>query len=64
MIADELRRQADVFIDLMALRSKVGRDPRNGHPRASAPYRRPWGQQVQRRGHLARKPGESDDLNP
>jgi len=27
MIADELRRQADVFTDLMELQSKVGRDP-------------------------------------
>ena len=27
MIADELRRQADVFIDLQELASKVGRDP-------------------------------------
>lgn len=27
MVADELRRQADVFIDLVELRSKVGRDP-------------------------------------
>jgi len=27
MIADELRRQADVFTDLVALRSKIGRDP-------------------------------------
>ena len=27
MIADELRRQADVFIDLVELRSKIGRDP-------------------------------------
>jgi uncharacterized LabA/DUF88 family protein len=27
MIADELRRQADVFIDLADLRSKFGRDP-------------------------------------
>jgi uncharacterized LabA/DUF88 family protein len=26
MIADELRRQADVFIDLMDLRTKVGRE--------------------------------------
>ncbi len=26
MMADELRRQADLFIDLMELRSKVGRD--------------------------------------
>src|SRR5512147_1606396 len=27
MIADELRRQADVFLDLITLQSKVGRDP-------------------------------------
>ena len=27
MIADELRRQADVFTDLMELKSKMGRDP-------------------------------------
>jgi len=27
MIADELRRQADVFTDLIELRSRVGRDP-------------------------------------
>jgi uncharacterized LabA/DUF88 family protein len=27
MIADELRRQADVFIDLDTLRAKIGRDP-------------------------------------
>jgi uncharacterized LabA/DUF88 family protein len=27
MIADELRRQADVFTDLMKLRSRLGRDP-------------------------------------
>ena len=27
LVADELRRQADVFTDLMELKSKVGRDP-------------------------------------
>jgi uncharacterized LabA/DUF88 family protein len=27
MIADELRRQADVFTDLVELKSKIGRDP-------------------------------------
>ena len=27
MIADELRRQADVFTDLVQLKSKIGRDP-------------------------------------
>jgi len=43
MAADELRRQADVFIDLVTLQSKVGRDPserpppREGRPHAGAP---------------------------
>jgi uncharacterized LabA/DUF88 family protein len=36
MIADELRRQADVFIDLAELRSKIGRDPFERSPGASA----------------------------
>jgi uncharacterized LabA/DUF88 family protein len=27
MIADELQRQADVFTDLVELKSKIGRDP-------------------------------------
>src|SRR5471030_2218797 len=27
MIADELRRQADVFTDLVELKTKIGRDP-------------------------------------
>jgi uncharacterized LabA/DUF88 family protein len=38
MIADELRRQADVFIDLTELRSKIGRDP--DERSANAPTRR------------------------
>ena len=27
MVADDLRRQADIFIDLAELKPKVGRDP-------------------------------------
>jgi hypothetical protein len=27
MVADELRRQADVFTDIVTLQSKIGRDP-------------------------------------
>jgi NYN domain len=27
MVADELRRQADVFLDIAELQSKIGRDP-------------------------------------
>ena len=33
MIADELRRQADVFTDLVELQSKLGRDPSERPPR-------------------------------
>jgi uncharacterized LabA/DUF88 family protein len=33
MIADELRRQADYFVDLSTLQSKVGRDPSERAPR-------------------------------
>jgi hypothetical protein len=32
MVADELRRQADTFIDLVELRSKVSRDPLGAPP--------------------------------
>jgi len=27
MVADELRRQADIFVDIVELQSKIGRDP-------------------------------------
>jgi uncharacterized LabA/DUF88 family protein len=36
MIADELRRQADEFIDLAHLSQRVGRDPSERPPRAAA----------------------------
>ena len=35
MIADELRRQADHFIDLVTLRARVGRDPAERQQRAA-----------------------------
>ena len=39
MIADELRRQADVFTDLVELKSKLGRDPsERPAPRESRPH--------------------------
>ncbi len=47
MIADELRRQADVFTDLVELRSKLGRDP------SERPTPRDRGER-ERRGHLQR----------
>jgi hypothetical protein len=33
MVADELRRQADVFTDIVELQSKIGRDPSERGPR-------------------------------
>ena len=35
MVADELRRQADQFIDLVSLKNEIGRDP------AERPQREP-----------------------
>jgi uncharacterized LabA/DUF88 family protein len=43
MIADELRRQADVFTDLTELHSKIGRDPsERPAPRNHSPQLAPW----------------------
>ena len=33
MVADELRRQADVFLDIVELQPKIGRDPAERAPR-------------------------------
>ena len=59
MVADELRRQADVFTDLMELRSKIGRDPSERpaprEPRLHAP-------QFVQRGTMPPK-GDDDDFN-
>jgi uncharacterized LabA/DUF88 family protein len=43
MIADELRRQADVFIDLAELQSKIGRDPSERPVGREGPERPPRG---------------------
>jgi hypothetical protein len=59
MVADELRRQADIFLDIVELQPKIGRDPaeraergprepRHGHTpqflqRPAAPQRVPAG---------------------
>jgi hypothetical protein len=34
MVADELRRQCDIFVDIVELQSKIGRDPSERPPRA------------------------------
>jgi uncharacterized LabA/DUF88 family protein len=35
MVADELRRQADIFLDIVELQPKIGRDPSERTPRES-----------------------------
>ena len=40
MIADDLRRQTDQFIDLSDLRDEIGRDPAERRERAPAPPQR------------------------
>jgi len=58
MIADELRRQADVFTDLVELKTKIGRDPSERpaprEPRPHAP------QLLQRATSMASRGGDDD----
>ena len=60
MIADELRRQADVFTDLVELQSKLGRDP-SERPAAREP-RHHAPQFLQRATTLASR-GDGDDFD-
>lgn len=61
MIADELRRQADVFTDLAELQGKVGRDPseRQAARECSDPRR----QHVQR-SVPPRPRGQTNEVEP
>jgi hypothetical protein len=60
MIADELRRQADVFSDLVELKSKIGRDP-SERPAPREP-RHHTPQFLQRSTTVAPK-GDDDDFD-
>jgi uncharacterized LabA/DUF88 family protein len=61
MIADELRRQADVFTDLTELRAKVGRDPsERPPPRERGEMRTP---QFVQRASATRSRGDVDEFN-
>ena len=51
MVADELRRQADQFVDIIELRSKIGRDPNERPPREPR-----GGEQSQGAERTARRP--------
>jgi uncharacterized LabA/DUF88 family protein len=60
MIADELRREADVFTDLMELKSKIGRDPSERPAPREPRYHIP--QSLQRAPTAAPKGDEDDDF--
>jgi uncharacterized LabA/DUF88 family protein len=57
MIADELRRQADAFTDLLELRPKLGRDP------SERPAPREPRYQAPRKTSMPPRLGEDDDEN-
>jgi hypothetical protein len=56
MVADELRRQADQFIDLAELEEQICRDP------ASRPIREPGQRPVSSRRHAAAAAAASNTL--
>jgi uncharacterized LabA/DUF88 family protein len=63
MIADELRRQADVFADLVTLQAKIGRDPAE---RAERPPREPRERhtpQFLQKSTIAPRGGDDDDFD-
>jgi hypothetical protein len=54
MVADELRRQADVFLDIVELQAKIGRDPTERPPREPREPRQHTPQFLQR-GHTPQR---------
>jgi len=60
MIADELRRQADVFTDLLELKSKIGRDPSERSAPREPRHHRP---QFHQRATTMALRGADDDFN-
>ena len=60
MVADELRRQADVFLDIVELQPKIGRDPSERAPREPRePRHTP---QFLQRSTAPTRPGIDDDF--
>ncbi len=60
MIADELRRQADVFIDLKELQPRIGRDPSERPAPREPRYQSP---QFLQRGTTIARSREDDDID-
>jgi uncharacterized LabA/DUF88 family protein len=68
MVADELRRQADIFLDIAELQAKIGRDPGERLERAPREPREPRQHTPQflQRGPAARAPvgaGDEDEFD-
>jgi uncharacterized LabA/DUF88 family protein len=61
MVADELRRQADVFLDIAELQAKIGRDPSERPPREPRGERQHTPQFLQR-GPAPQRAGAGDDF--
>jgi hypothetical protein len=72
MVADELRRQADVFVDIVELQTKIGRDPAERTPRegrplariARHPIRRSFCRGRRRRNARALRSGPTKTMTP
>jgi uncharacterized LabA/DUF88 family protein len=69
MVADELRRQCDIFLDIVELQSKIGRDPSERPARAPRDDREPRGDRGAERSHpqflqrpaIPQRAGAADD---
>jgi uncharacterized LabA/DUF88 family protein len=56
MVADELRRQADVFTDIVQMRQQIGRDPAERPARDPSALREPRGERQHTPQFLQRGP--------
>ena len=56
MVADELRRQCDIFLDIVELQSKIGRDPSERASRPPRDDRERGGERVHTPQFLQRAP--------
>ena len=63
MVADELRRQADVFQDIVELQTKIGRDPSERSERAPREPRQHTPQFLQR-STAPQRAGAGADIEP
>jgi hypothetical protein len=64
MVADELRRQADVFQDIVELQPKIGRDPSERPERAPREPRQQHTPQFLQRSTAPQRAGAGADVGP